>query len=90
MGALANLVKDDGSFANDLVDYQSRNNYKEYGAESKTKVELASVDIIVWVFDEKAGHIHEIFVLDFLILEELLFCHSRFEGMNDWEILLTF
>ena len=44
---LTNLEKDDGSFANDLVDYQCRNNYKENGAESKAKVELASVDIIV-------------------------------------------
>ena len=45
--ALADLKKDDRAFANDLVDYQSRNNYKEHGAESKAKVELASVDIIV-------------------------------------------
>ena len=47
MCTLANLEKDDRAFANDLVDYQSRNNYKEHGAESKTKVKLASVDIIV-------------------------------------------
>ena len=47
MCAFTNLEKDDGSFANDLVDYQSRNNYKEHGAEGKAKVELASVDIIV-------------------------------------------
>ena len=47
MCALTNFEEDDGAFANDLVDYQSRNNYKEDGAESKAKVELASVDIIV-------------------------------------------
>ena len=47
MCALTNFEKDDGAFANYLVDYESRNNYKEDGAESKAKVELASVDIIV-------------------------------------------
>ena len=76
MITFSDFKENNGASTDDLIDYESRHDYKEYWAEGQNEMELPSKDVLVCLVEEVVHDLLSISVLKFFILQELCFWHS--------------